>query len=134
MLLKEIKADERVADILGLKRMINNRIQKKELDKWHKFVQKYLNIKKTVKIGIAGKYMGLLDSYASILKALEHAATSNDVRVKVKFVDTAEIEKGKKTVEEELDKIDGLIIPGGFGVRGVEGKISCVKYFSIVTL
>lgn len=128
LLLKEIKADERVADILGLKRKINNRIQKKELDKWNNFVQKYLNIKKIIKIGIAGKYMGLLDSYASILKALEHAATHNDVRVRVKFIDTGEIEKGKKTVEEELDEIDGLIIPGGFGVRGVEGKISCVKY------
>jgi CTP synthase len=128
LLLKEIKADERVADILGLKRKINNRIQKKELDKWNKFVQKYLNTKKTIRIGIAGKYMGLLDSYASILKALEHAATHNSVRVKVKFVDTGEIEKRKKTVEEELKGIDGLIIPGGFGVRGAEGKIACVKY------
>jgi len=128
LLLKEIKADERVADILCLKRKINNRTQKKELDKWHNFVQKYLNTKKIIKIGVAGKYMGLLDSYASILKALEHAATHNDVRVRVKFIDTGEIEKGKKTVEEELDEIDGLIIPGGFGVRGVEGKIACVKY------
>ncbi|MBW2981487.1 CTP synthase (glutamine hydrolyzing) [Candidatus Woesearchaeota archaeon] len=128
LLLKEIKADERVADILGLKRKINNRIQKKEIDRWNKFVKKYINTKKRIKIGIAGKYMGLLDSYASILKALEHAATHNNVRVRIKFIDTGEIEKGKKNVEEELEEIDGLIIPGGFGVRGVEGKIACIKY------
>jgi CTP synthase len=128
LLLKEIKADERVADILGLKRKINNRTQKKELDKWNMFVQRYVNTKKKIKIGIAGKYMGLLDSYASILKALEHAATHNDVRVAVKFIDTGEIEKGKKTVESELEDVDGLVIPGGFGVRGAEGKIACIKY------
>ena len=72
--------------------------------------------------------MGLLDSYASILKALEHAATNNNVRVIIKFIDTGEIEKGKKKIEDELDEIDGLIVPGGFGVRGSEGKIACIKY------
>jgi CTP synthase len=128
MLLKKIKADERVADILGLKRKINNRIQKKELDKWSEFVQTYLNAQKTIKIGIAGKYMGLLDSYASILKALEHAATHNNVRVKIKFIDTGKIEKGKTTIVEELEEIDGLIVPGGFGMRGTEGKIDCIEY------
>ncbi|MBW2966243.1 CTP synthase (glutamine hydrolyzing) [Candidatus Woesearchaeota archaeon] len=128
LLLKEIKADERVADILGLKRKINNRIQKKELDKWSTFVKTYLHAKRIIKVGIAGKYMGLLDSYASILKALEHAATHNNVRVRVKFIDTSEIEKGKKTIVEELEDIDGLIVPGGFGVRGTEGKIDCIEY------
>jgi CTP synthase len=128
LLLKEIKADERVIDILGLKRKMNARIQKKGLDKWKKFVNQYLNAKRAIHIGIAGKYMGLLDSYASILKALEHAATHNGVRVRVKFIDTGEIEKGKKIIEEELDDIDGLIIPGGFGIRGIEGKIACIKY------
>jgi len=128
LLLKQIKADEKVADILGLKTKVNNRIQQKEIDQWNNFVQTYINAKKIIKIGIAGKYMGLLDSYASILKALEHAATHNNVRVKVKFIDTGKIEKGRTTIVEELEEIDGLIIPGGFGVRGTEGKIDCIEY------
>ncbi|MBW2993368.1 gamma-glutamyl-gamma-aminobutyrate hydrolase family protein, partial [Candidatus Woesearchaeota archaeon] len=68
------------------------------------------------------------DSYASILKALEHAGTYNDAKVKVRYIETTEIESGKTSAEEQLKGIHGLIIPGGFGKRGTEGKIACINH------
>ncbi|MDO8627742.1 MAG: CTP synthase, partial [Candidatus Diapherotrites archaeon] len=111
----------------GLQDKVDEKKQLQELKKWKEFTEKNLGAKKEVTIGIAGKYTGLNDSYASILKALEHAGTHLDAKVKIKFIETTEIENGKK-VEELLSGIQGLIVPGGFGSRGVEGKISCIKY------
>lgn len=128
LLLKAMKADERVVELLGLNKRINQRKQKRCLKEWKRFVDRHGQAKKVVKIGIAGKYMGLNDSYASILKALEHAATNNGARIKAKFIDTTLVETGKTTVEEELKDVDGLIVPGGFGLRGAEGKIACIRY------
>ncbi|MCR4335198.1 MAG: CTP synthase [archaeon] len=84
--------------------------------------------KDEVTIGIAGKYTGTSDTYISIVKALEHCSTALKTNVKVKWIETTDIETGKKKIEEELKGIDGLIIPGGFGTRGIEGKIACAKY------
>jgi CTP synthase len=128
LLLKHIKADDRVIEILSLQKKINPRKQKEHLKAWVHFVRKNKEAHRRITIGIAGKYMGLKDSYASILKALEHAATHNDARVDVKFIDTTEIEEGKISVENALNGIDGLVIPGGFGARGAEGKIQCIQY------
>lgn len=128
LLLKELKADERVLDILGLKRKASRMKQSFNLREWTKFVEQHSNSSRTVNIGIAGKYMGLNDSYASILKALEHAATHNDAKVNIRFIDTTMIENNKTTVEKELQGLNGLIIPGGFGIRGTSGKITCVNY------
>jgi len=84
--------------------------------------------KKTITIGIAGKYTGLKDSYISILKALEHCEAELKVKINLKWIETTEIDAGKKSAREELKGVHGLIVPGGFGVRGIEGKIECVKY------
>ncbi|MAG18388.1 MAG: CTP synthetase [Candidatus Diapherotrites archaeon] len=81
-----------------------------------------------ITIGIAGKYTGTSDTYISIVKALEHCSTKLKANVNVKWIETTEIEKGKTTAEAELKDVDGLIIPGGFGTRGIEGKIACAKY------
>lgn len=128
LLLKLLKADERVVSILNLNRKISFRQQRKELAKWEKFTKQYVNAQKTITIGVAGKYTGLNDSYASIIKALEHAGTFNDTKVKIKYIETTDIELGKTTAEEQLKDINGLIIPGGFGKRGIEGKVACAKY------
>lgn len=83
---------------------------------------------KEITIGIAGKYTGTSDTYISIVKALEHCGSALNTKVNIKWVETTSIEKGKTKCEDELKGLDGVIIPGGFGTRGIEGKISCVKY------
>lgn len=101
--------------------------QQKALEQWTKanVVEKPV---KAVTVGIAGKYTGLFDSYISILKALEHCAAVTQSKVNVKWIETTDLEKGKRSVEEAMAGVDGLIVPGGFGSRGVEGKISCIGY------
>ncbi|MBU0661858.1 CTP synthase [Candidatus Micrarchaeota archaeon] len=86
------------------------------------------NPKHKITIGIAGKYTGLIDSYISILKALEHCEAATNSKIGVKWIETTDVEKGKKKPEQALKGIDGLIVPGGFGSRGSEGKIKCIKY------
>lgn len=84
--------------------------------------------KNELTIAIAGKYTGLMDSYISVLKALEHCSAVINSKINVKWVETTDIEKGKTTAKEALKGVSGLIVPGGFGSRGAEGKIACVKF------
>jgi len=83
---------------------------------------------KEVTIGIAGKYTGSSDTYISIVKALEHCSAALKTKVNVKWIETTNLEKDSLKVESEMAGLDGIIIPGGFGTRGVEGKIACVGY------
>ena len=92
-----------------------------------KFVYRYFHPKSVVNIAICGKYNGLHDAYKSILEALIHAGVSNFVEVNIKWVDTEKLEK-EKNVNKFFENIDGIIIPGGFGNRGIEGKILASKY------
>lgn len=124
LLLKNLKVDERVVNLLGLRKKINYWKQKMELLRWKKFLNKYIKSNKEIVVGIAGKYTGLNDSYASILKSLEHAATYHGAKVKIKYIDTTEV----KNAENVLKDVNGLVVPGGFGVRGTEGKIKCIQY------
>ncbi len=80
----------------------------------------------TVTIGITGKYTALRDSYASIIKALEHAGVANDARVNVQWIDTTDLTDAGAA--EALAGVHGIIVPGGFGVRGTTGKIACVRH------
>ncbi|PIY60670.1 hypothetical protein COY95_00590, partial [Candidatus Woesearchaeota archaeon CG_4_10_14_0_8_um_filter_47_5] len=75
-----------------------------------------------------GKYTEVRDSYASIIKSLEHAGTLLKASIKIKWIETTQIEKKRITVKDALKDVDGIIVPGGYGSRGVEGKISCVEY------
>jgi CTP synthase len=124
ILLKKMDVDKKVVDILGLNKRIKPKKQNIELLKWKNFLNKFVNAKKEIIVAIAGKYTGLNDSYASILKSLEHAATHNSVKVKIKYIDTTNI----KNARDVLRDVDGLVVPGGFGVRGTEGKIKCIQY------
>ncbi|MBN2127100.1 MAG: CTP synthase (glutamine hydrolyzing) [Candidatus Diapherotrites archaeon] len=98
----------------------------KELIDWTK--KNMVSSDKSITVGIAGKYTGLADSYISILKALEHSSSLINRKIEIKWIETTAIEKGKAKVENELNGIDGLIVPGGFGTRGAEGKIECIKF------
>ncbi|MBN2031622.1 CTP synthase [bacterium] len=96
------------------------------LDQWERFVEKVLKPRKTVKIGVAGKYVELHDAYKSIMEAFVHAGVQNDARVELVWLGSEDIEQhGAGTY---LKKVAGLLIPGGFGERGIEGKIKAVQY------
>jgi CTP synthase len=84
--------------------------------------------KNKINIGVCGKYTALGDSYASIVEALHHCSANLGVEVCVSMIDTELIENGKQKVSDALGHIDGVIVPGGFGNRGWEGKISVIKY------
>ena len=96
--------------------------------KWEEMVEKIRKIdsKNTVKIAIVGKYVKLEDSYLSVIESLQHAGFENDVKVEVKLIDSENITN--ENVKEKLEGIQGIVVPGGFGNRGIEGKIETIKY------
>jgi len=81
-----------------------------------------------VKIGIAGKYTALRDAYASVMHALEHAAVDQVASLKIEWLDTEEIDDDNVAMTLSQSGIDGLVVPGGFGLRGVGGKLACIRY------
>lgn len=99
-----------------------------DLKEWRKLVDKIKNCKKNVNVAICGKYTALNDSYASLIESLTHAGIHLGAKVNIEFVETTDIEKGKISVEQKLKKKDAIIVPIGFGSRGTEGKIECIKY------
>lgn len=106
--------------------------KKKDLKDWRDLIDKIKKLDKKVKIGIAGKYFAtghftLSDSYISVIEAIKHAAWANDRKPELTWLNTEEYEKDPAKIEE-LKNFDGIIVPGGFGSRGVEGKIATIKY------
>jgi CTP synthase len=96
------------------------------LRKWHKIVQVLKNPKDSVRIAIVGKYMDLKESYKSLMEALVHGGIANETRVDLDWIEAEEIEQhGVKGI---LDQVDGILVPGGFGERGSEGKIEAARY------
>jgi CTP synthase len=124
--MREAGLDNEVVQLLNLGGRTNSAQDARAAIGWSDFTQKILNPKKTVTIGITGKYTALRDSYASIIKALEHAGVANDAKVNLKWIDTTDL--NDRNVAEALSGVQGIIVPGGFGVRGTSGKIACVKY------
>ncbi len=96
------------------------------MDDWAKMMEKIKNPKKKVKIGICGKYTHLKDAYKSIIEAFVHAGVENDARVELQWINAEEVTH--QTAGKILEDIDGVLIPGGFGERGIEGKIEAVRY------
>ncbi len=128
-MLKEAKIDEQVIEILHIdKKKLNLKNEASEFKRWGEFIVGIKNYKQQITIGITGKYTSLRDSYASIIAALEHAGSRLKADVKLKWIDVEAIENKKTTVKDELKNVSGIIVPGGFGKRGVEGKIACVKF------
>ena len=99
---------------------------KNDLYEWNKLCKKKDNIKDTVEIAIVGKYVVLKDAYISIYEALNHASVVNNVNVKIRWIDSEELEC--KDYEKKLQNLDGIIVPGGFGSRGIDGKINAITY------
>ncbi|MCB9362287.1 CTP synthase (glutamine hydrolyzing) [Candidatus Woesearchaeota archaeon] len=115
----------------GLPYLLRNMLKVKDkanLTKWSRLVSAIKNPKHEVTIAICGKYTKLHDSYLSISEALVHAGAHYETKVHLKWLETTDIENGRRTVEESLKGIDGVIVPGGFGSRGTEGKIEVIRY------
>jgi CTP synthase len=125
-MLREVGLDFEVARLLKIEDRIDLRNERKAWLKWCDFTDKMGKINRKATIGITGKYTSVRDSYASIINALEHAGIALGCDVKIKWVDTTDITD--QNAAEHLDDVDGIIVPGGFGTRGAEGKISCIRY------
>jgi CTP synthase len=113
-------------------RKLNLRRDHNDLEGWEKFIKKIRKLKKTVKIGIVGKYFDigtsqLSDSYISVIEAVKHAAWNNNLKPEIKWIDSKLFEKNPSKLKT-LDKLDGIIVPGGFGLSGIDGKILTIRY------
>ena len=97
-----------------------------DLSGWKKLVQEYTHLKYKVKIGIVGKYVEFIEAYKSLYEALTHGGIANSASMSLEFINSEEITP--KTVDSILSGLDGILVPGGFGIRGVEGKIEAIRY------
>ncbi len=118
--------DTAVMDLLGVVDRVDSRSEERERATWNEYIKRFRNAKFPITIGIIGKYTTVRDSYASIIHALEHAGTHLGAKVQLKWVDSSDLSEATK--KAKLEGIHGVIVPGGFGLRGVDGKIACVKY------
>jgi CTP synthase len=113
--------DERLSEVLN----IWSRAPR--LERWERILEKvYSPGKGEVRIGIVGKYTDLKESYKSLNEALMHGGIANDVRVTLKYVDSQDVES--QGAQALLGDVDAVLVPGGFGVRGTEGKVAAVRY------
>ena len=117
------KFDEVIIKKLGLK--VFNKHE--NLHILESSIGRYKNPKHSVTIAICGKYNGLHDAYKSILEAFIHSGIENETQVKVKWIDTEKLEESRN-LDEAFDDVEGILIPGGFGNRGIEGKIMVSQY------
>ena len=112
-------------DLLVIKRLhLNDR--KIKLDEWENFAEKVKNPSKTVEIAVCGKYIEHVDAYKSIWESFIHAGAENDAKVVVRNVNAEDLEMGD--VSKILEGVCGILVPGGFGERGIEGKLKAVQY------
>jgi CTP synthase len=96
------------------------------IEDWEGFICRVHALEDEVVVGIVGKYVHLRESYKSLNEALFAGGVFNNVRVALKFIDSEQVER--TGIDEQFDDLDGILVPGGFGTRGVEGKISAIKY------
>lgn len=125
-MLRDCGLDFEVLRMLRIEDRTQLRHERKEWERWCDFTDKLGKESKEITIGITGKYTSLRDSYASILHALEHAGIHLGCKVNVEWIETTNVTD--QTAAKHLAGVDGIIVPGGFGVRGMEGKISSVRY------
>ncbi|RBP94617.1 CTP synthase [Cytobacillus firmus] len=97
-----------------------------DMAEWKQLVDKVLNLSKKTKIALVGKYVELQDAYISVVEALKHAGYAFDSDIEIKWINSEEVDSSN--VNELLQDADGILVPGGFGDRGIEGKILAIQY------
>lgn len=115
-----------VADYIVDKMRLGPMTTRRNMIAWEGFVNRIVNPKEEVAIALVGKYTALADSYLSHLEAFTHSGAASECKVRIKFVDSDDLLNGD--VSAILRDVHGIIVPGGFGIRGVEGKIVAAKY------
>jgi CTP synthase len=114
----------------GLAKIVSKRLglpqREPQLDDWKKLVDTYFHPKRTVRVAIVGKYIELKDAYLSVAEALCHAGIAHEARVEISWIDAEDLESGDP--EPYFKGIQGIIVPGGFGNRGIAGKIRAISY------
>lgn len=114
----------------GLARIVCRKLRipdiEPDLTEWEEIIEKDLNRTKETHIALVGKYVELHDAYISIVESLHHAGIHNATKIKIKWINSEDITK--ENVEELLKEVDGILVPGGFGDRGVEGKLEAIRY------
>ena len=120
LMLQNEKLDETICQLLKLD------TTPADMSEWQKFVQRIIAPKKHIKVALVGKYMDLQDAYKSIYESLTHAGAANDCGVELVRIDSEELDENN--VQEKFRSVAGVLVPGGFGERGVEGKIVACRY------
>ncbi|KAE9713861.1 CTP synthase, partial [Escherichia coli] len=100
--------------------------QDADMTEWTALVDKVQNLSKQVTIGLVGKYVELQDAYISVVESLRHAGYAFDADVQIKWINAEEVTA--ENIADFVQDVDGIIVPGGFGDRGVEGKIIATQY------
>ena len=118
--------DTAVLDLLNLGDRVDSGSEEEGREVWNSYISRFRAAGHPVTIGIIGKYTSVRDSYASIIQALEHAGAHLGGKVRIEWVDSSDLTEAN--VAERLKDIHGVIVPGGFGFRGVDGKLACVKH------
>ena len=122
LLMEKEGLDDIVVERLGLK------CKNADMSEWIQIVDKIKNPKYKTTIAVVGKYVELPDAYMSVAEALRHAGLYHDSAMEIKWINAVELEKGDNVVNEQLSNVDGILVPGGFGDRGIEGKIRAITY------
>lgn len=112
--------DDLVLDHFGIQR------PEADMTEWRALENKVLNLKGKVRVGLVGKYVSLPDAYLSIVEALKHAGYAHDTEIDIRWIDAEEVDD--QNVANYLSDVDGVLVPGGFGSRGLIGKIAAIRY------
>ena len=120
LMLRNERVDDVICDHLQLSKSPS------QIQKWEQFVKHIISPSKIISIAVVGKYIEHQDAYKSVYEALTHAAAAHDVGIKLLKIDAEMIEKEGAAIF--LDKVEGILVPGGFGERGTEGKIAAIRY------
>ncbi|HMM22222.1 MAG TPA: CTP synthase [Selenomonadales bacterium] len=122
LMLEEEGLDRIVLEKLGLKN------GKPDMSEWRELVNRILAPAKQARIAIVGKYVALQDAYLSVSESLRHAGIANDAAIQIKWINAEEIEPADYDLQACFADVDGILVPGGFGDRGIEGKIKAIQY------
>lgn len=118
--LQEQYLDQLTCDHLDLK------CKEANMDEWKKLVDKVRNLSNKIHVGLVGKYVELPDAYLSVVESLKHAGFEYDTDIEIHWINSEVLDED--TIESVLSHVDGIVVPGGFGDRGIEGKINAIRY------